>query len=149
MLAEDWAGAAELWQRFGCPLWVALALARSPQLEHGRRALSIIDGLGATAVRSAVLRDRHAAGLPVPRGPRGTSRDNPALLTGREIEVLQLLADGASNAEVARALYLSEKTVGHHVSAVLRKLGEPTRSRAVAAALRRGLVEPRWGVRPM
>jgi DNA-binding NarL/FixJ family response regulator len=63
--------------------------------------------------------------------------------TAREAEVLQLLADGLSYAEVAERLVLSEKTVGHHVSAVLRKLGEPTRSRAVAAALRLGVVAPR------
>jgi DNA-binding NarL/FixJ family response regulator len=45
-----------------------------------------------------------------------------------------------SNADIAARLYLSQKTAGHHVSAVLRKLGEPTRSRAVAAAVRRGIV---------
>jgi DNA-binding CsgD family transcriptional regulator len=143
MLAQDWTAAAAEWSRLGCPLWAALALAASPDLTDGRRALEVIDDLGASAVRRAVLRDRHDRGLPVPRGPRATSRGNPALLTGRELEVLQLLAKGLSNAELARDLYLSEKTVGHHVSAVLRKLGEPTRSRAVAAALRRGLVVPR------
>jgi len=95
------------------------------------------------AVRHAVLRDRHARGLAVPRGPRTASRANPAGLTAREAEVLQLLADGLSYAEVAERLVLSEKTVGHHVSAVLRKLGEPTRSRAVAAALRLGVIAPR------
>jgi DNA-binding NarL/FixJ family response regulator len=57
--------------------------------------------------------------------------------------VLQLLAEGLSYAEVAEHLVLSEKTVGHHVSAVLRKLGEPTRSRAVAKALRLGVIQPR------
>ena len=78
------------------------------------------------------------------RAARGTaSRANPAGLTAREAEVLQLLADGLSYAEVAERLVLSEKTVGHHVSAVLRKLGEPTRSRAVAAALRLGVIAPR------
>jgi DNA-binding CsgD family transcriptional regulator/tetratricopeptide (TPR) repeat protein len=143
MLDQDWSGAAEEWSRLSCPLWAALALAASPALGDGRRALEIIDGLGAPAVRRAVLRDRYARGLPVPRGPRSTSRANPALLTGRELEVLQLLADGLSNADVAQRLYLSEKTVGHHVSAVLRKLGEPTRSRAVAAALRRRVIAPR------
>jgi DNA-binding CsgD family transcriptional regulator len=142
MLEGDWAAAAAEWSRLGCPLWSALALARSPDLADARRALEVVDGLGATGVRRAVLRDRHDRGLAVPRGPRGSSRGNPALLTAREQEVLQLLATGMSNAELARQLYLSEKTVGHHVSAVLRKLGEPTRSRAVAAALRRGLVVP-------
>jgi DNA-binding CsgD family transcriptional regulator/tetratricopeptide (TPR) repeat protein len=143
MLERDWPGAAEEWSRLRCPLWAALALAASPALADGRRALEIIDDLGAPGVRRAVLRDRYAHGLPVPRGPRSTSRGNPALLTGRELEVLQLLADGLSNADLAQRLYLSEKTVGHHVSAVLRKLGEPTRSRAVAAALRRRLIAPR------
>src|SRR5215467_11867774 len=76
-------------------------------------------------------------------GPRPTSRANPAGLTAREAEVLGLLADGLSYAEVAEALILSEKTVGHHVSAVLRKLGEPTRPRAVATALRLGIIPPR------
>ena len=56
--------------------------------------------------------------------------------------MLNLLVDGLSYAEVAERLILSQKTVGHHVSAVLRKLGEPTRSRAVAAAVRRGIVTP-------
>ncbi|MCW2506943.1 MAG: family ATPase [Modestobacter sp.] len=143
MLDEDWSGAAEEWSGLSCPLWAALALAASPALVDARRALEIVDELGAPAVRRAVLRDRYARGLPVPRGPRSTSRANPALLTGRELEVLQLLADGLSNADLAQRLYLSEKTVGHHVSAVLRKLGEPTRSRAVAAALRRRVIAPR------
>jgi DNA-binding NarL/FixJ family response regulator len=56
--------------------------------------------------------------------------------------VLGLVAQGLTNAELAQRLFLSEKTVGHHVSAVLRKLGEPTRARAVATALRQGIVDP-------
>jgi DNA-binding NarL/FixJ family response regulator len=121
-------------------LWTAYALAGSGDLADGRRAIEIVDGLGLPAVRQALLRDRHANGLPVPRGPRTESLANPSRLTARELEVLQLLAEGLSNAETAQRLYLSEKTVGHHVSAVLRKLGEPTRSRAVAAARRQGIV---------
>ena len=73
-------------------------------------------------------------GLPVPRGPRGPARANPAGLTARELDVLRLLVEGLSDAEIATRLTLSERTVGHHVSAVLRKLGVPTRSRAAAAA---------------
>ncbi len=79
----------------------------------------------------------------MPRGPREASRTSPAGLTARETEVLVLLADGLSYAEVAQRLVLSEKTVGHHVSAVLRKLREPTRSRAVATALRLGVIHSR------
>jgi DNA-binding CsgD family transcriptional regulator len=143
MLAGEHRAAAAAWEALGCPLWSAYALAFSPEIRDAQQCLGILDKLGAPAVRRAVLRDRHARGLAVPRGPRQASRANPAGLTAREAEVLQLLADGLSYAEVAERLVLSEKTVGHHVSAVLRKLGEPTRSRAVAAALRLGVIAPR------
>jgi DNA-binding NarL/FixJ family response regulator len=89
-----------------------------------------------------VVRARPARGLLVPRGPRPSSRAHPSGLTTREAEVLALLAEGLSYTEVAQRLVLSPKTVSHHVSAVLRKLGEPTRTRAVAAAQRRGLLPP-------
>jgi DNA-binding NarL/FixJ family response regulator len=62
-------------------------------------------------------------------------------LTTREFDILLLLADGLSTAELADRLVLSPRTVEHHVSAVLRKLGEPTRARAVAAARRLGVLE--------
>jgi DNA-binding CsgD family transcriptional regulator len=140
MLDGAWTAAADAWTALGCPLWAALALGASPDAADGRRALEIVDRLGAAGVRRALLRTRSASGVPVPRGPRPSSRGNPAGLTSRELEVLALLVQGLSNAEVADRLFLSEKTVGHHVSAVLRKLGEPTRSRAVAAALRRRIV---------
>jgi DNA-binding CsgD family transcriptional regulator len=147
MLERRWQVAAADWQRLGCPLWQAIALAHDAPLESGRRALAIIDGLGAVSVRAAVLRTRHASGLAVPRGPRGGQGARSAgggrpVLTSREFDVLQHLADGLSNAEIADRLFLSERTVGHHVSAVLRKLGEPTRARAVAAAARSGLIMP-------
>ena len=143
MLAGRHRRAASEWRALGCPLWSAYALAFSPEVRDAHECLDILDHLGAPAVRDAVLRTRHAQGLTVPRGPRPASRANPAGLTPREVEVLGLLAEGLSYAEVARRLILSEKTVGHHVSSVLRKLGEPTRSRAVAAALRLGIIQPR------
>ena len=143
MLSGEHRAAAGEWRDLGCPLWSAYALAFSPRLQDAQECLEILDGLGVPAVRHAVLRDRHARGLPVPRGPRAARRASPAGLTAREAEVLQLLAEGLSYAEVAERLFLSEKTVGHHVSAVLRKLGEPTRSRAVARALQLGVIQPR------
>jgi DNA-binding CsgD family transcriptional regulator len=142
MLDGDLTGAAEDWQERGCPLWTALSLAAAPGLAGARQALDLVDSIGAPAVRRAILADRHARGLPLPRGPRPTSQANPAGLTAREIDVLRLLVDGLSNADVAQRLFLSEKTVGHHVSAVLHKLGEPTRSRAVASAIRQGILAP-------
>jgi DNA-binding CsgD family transcriptional regulator/Tfp pilus assembly protein PilF len=143
MLAGEHRAAAGEWRDLGCPLWSAYALAFSPRLEDAQECLEILDGLDVPAARHAVLRDRRARGLVVPRGPRAARRASPAGLTARETEVLQLLAEGLSYAEVAERLVLSEKTVGHHVSAVLRKLGEPTRSRAVAKALRLGVIQPR------
>jgi DNA-binding CsgD family transcriptional regulator/tetratricopeptide (TPR) repeat protein len=142
MLDGAWLSAADEWQAVGAPLWAALALGRSPSLDAARAAVAILDSLGAVAVRQAVLRDRHALGLPVPRGPRPARAGDPSGLTARELEVLRLLADGLSNSEIAAQLFLSEKTVGHHVSSVLHKLGEPTRARAAAAAVRRGIVAP-------
>ena len=141
MLEGGHRAAATQWQALGCPLWSAYALAFSPDTGDARDCLDILAGLGATAVRHAVLRDRHARGLRVPRGPRQASRTSPAGLTARETEVLVLLADGLSYAEVAQRLVLSE-THGP-TPAVLRKLREPTRSRAVAAALRLGVIPPR------
>jgi DNA-binding CsgD family transcriptional regulator/tetratricopeptide (TPR) repeat protein len=143
MLADKHRNAAAAWEALGCPLWSAYALALSAEIRDAQESLDILARLDVPAVRHAVLRERHARGLAVPRGPRQASRANPAGLTARETEVLQLLADGLSYAEVADRLVLSEKTVGHHVSAVLRKLGEPTRSRAVAAAMRLGVIAPR------
>ncbi len=140
MLNGSWQAAADAWRSLGLPYWEALALGRDPRLDAARRALEILDSLGACTARTAVVRDRRAAGLPVPRGPRVRAAGG-AGLTPRELEVLALLVDGLSDAAIASALVLSTKTVGHHVSAVLRKLDVPTRSRAAAEARRRGLLE--------
>ena len=140
MRAGEFRAAAEAWRELGCPLWEARALCASADLDDARAGLDLLAGPELAATREAFLRDRHAQGLPIPRGPRPSSRSNAAGLTIREVEVLELLADGLSNADLAKRLYLSEKTVGHHVSAVLRKLGEPTRARAVAKARRTGIL---------
>ncbi|MGZ4165939.1 MAG: response regulator transcription factor, partial [Solirubrobacteraceae bacterium] len=88
----------------------------------------------AAAIVARALRERGARG--VPRGPRPRTRANPAGLTGRELEVLDLLAEGLRNAEIAQRLVVSDKTAEHHVSAVLRKLGVRSRTEAAAAAAR-------------
>jgi DNA-binding CsgD family transcriptional regulator/tetratricopeptide (TPR) repeat protein len=142
MLDGSWREAARAWNALGCPLWEAIALGASRDLTDGRRAAEIADRLGAPGLREALLRSRQASGIPVPRGPRGGASRHPARLTDRELEVLEQLARGMTNAAIGRQLFLSEKTVGHHVSAILRKLDEPTRAGAVAAALRRQIIAP-------
>ena len=92
--------------------------------------------IGATGAAAAFGRERAEAGRSVPRGPRATTRADPAGLTAREREVLALVAEGRTNGEIARTLVLSEKTVGHHVSALLRKLDARTRTEAVANSVR-------------
>ena len=72
----------------------------------------------------------------------GTGRDLTALLTGREREVLELMARGASNREIADALFLAETTVKSHVSAVFSKLGARDRAAAIVMAYDAGVVQP-------
>jgi DNA-binding NarL/FixJ family response regulator len=74
------------------------------------------------------------------RGPRATTRANPAGLTQREVEVLGLVAAGLRNADIAERLYLTPKTVSHHLSAIYAKLGVETRIEAAHAAAQRGIL---------
>jgi DNA-binding CsgD family transcriptional regulator len=140
-IAGDWARAAELWTDLDCPYEAALALADADEEEPLRRALDELQQLGARPAAAIVarrLRARGATGLP--RGPRLTTEGNLAGLTVREMEVLALLVQGLRNAEIAERLFLAAKTVDHHVSAILRKLGVATRGQASAEAIRLGLV---------
>lgn len=139
-IAGEWARAAELWTEIGCPYEAALALGDSDDDDSLRRALDELHGLGAgpaAAIVARRLRERGVRGLP--RGPRPATRENPANLTPRELEVLALVTEGLHNAEIAERLFVSQKTVGHHVSAILRKLDVRTRGQAGAEAVRLGL----------
>ncbi len=139
----DWASAAEQWGEAGCPYEAALALAEGDEVAQ-RKALDELNRLGARAAARIVarrLRARGARGLP--QGPRHTTQASPAGLTVREAEVLDLLAEGLRNADIAERLVLSRRTVDHHVSSILRKLGARSRGEAIAAADRLGLLEHR------
>jgi DNA-binding CsgD family transcriptional regulator len=78
----------------------------------------------------------------VPRGRRAGTRTTPGGLTAREKEVLALIAEGLTDREIARRLFISERTVGHHVSAVLAKAGVSTRTAAARQAARLGVETP-------
>jgi DNA-binding CsgD family transcriptional regulator/tetratricopeptide (TPR) repeat protein len=141
-LAGEHERAAELWSDLGCPYDAALALAGADDEAPLRRSLDELQRLGAEPAAAIVarrLRERGARGLP--RGPRPSTKQNPAGLTTREVEVLELVAEGLRNADIAERLFLSEKTVGHHVSSILRKLDVRTRGQATAEAQRLGITE--------
>jgi len=133
-IAGDWRGAAALWEQIGCPYEQAFALADG-DADAMRNALALFEQLGAqpaVALMRRRLRQQGIAGIP--RGARLSTRANQAGLTNRQLEVLQLMADGFSNAEIASRLFTSLKTVEHHVSAVLSKLGVHSRAQAISAA---------------
>jgi DNA-binding CsgD family transcriptional regulator/tetratricopeptide (TPR) repeat protein len=135
----DWAAAAAAWAELGCPYQQALALVDGGT-DGGLAALPILDRLGATVTAGLVRRRLRDEGVRhVPRGPRPAARRNPAGLTERQQQVLDLLVDGLSNAEIAGRLVISPKTAELHVSAVLGKLRVSSRREAVAAAQRLGL----------
>ncbi len=133
-LAGHWREAAEAWERIGCPYEQALALSEGDE-EAQRTALQILEGLGAAPAAAIVRRQLQSRGVRgLARGPRRSTRANPAGLTNRQMEVLELLAEGLSNREIGKRLFLSTRTVDHHVSALLQKLGAGSRARAAALA---------------
>ena len=142
-IAGDARGAAEAWTAHGCVYEAARALAESCEEALLREALTELERLGAQPLARSVRQSLRTLGASVPRGPRASTRQNPAALTARELEVLGLVAEGLRNAEIADRLVLSRRTVDHHVSAILRKLDARTRGEAVATAGRLGVLEDR------
>jgi predicted ATPase len=141
-LAGEWASAADQWRKRGCPYELALALVDADEEEPLRQALEQLQRLEARPAAAIVARRLHERGVRgLPRGPRPSTRRNDAQLTARELDVLRLLAQGLRNAAIAERLFLSSRTVEHHVSAILRKLGAQSRGEAVAEAARLALLE--------
>ena len=136
-----WSAAASVWSRRGCPYETALMRAHTEDEGQLLDALAACRRLGAKPLEVLVSRRLRSRGISVPRGPRPTTRSNSAQLTSRELEVLQLVARGLRNAEIGDQLVVSRRTVDHHVSGILRKLGARTRGEAVAAAERLGVLE--------
>ncbi len=136
-MGGEWRAAAVAWERLRCPYEAARALAGGDQAAQ-REALRRFEQLGVAPAAEALRRRlRRAGATSIPRGPRPATRDNPYGLTNRQLDVLRLLAEGLTNAQIAARLTLSPKTVDHHVSAVLAKLDVATREEA-AERVRRG-----------
>ncbi len=145
LLADgEWEKAARLWATLGCPYEHALSLVDSDDPDALRAALDILADLGATAtIRLARQRLRARGVRSIPYGPHTTTRANPSGLTSRELEVLELISAGHTSAEIAARLFISAKTVDHHVSSILAKLEVPTRRAAAAKAIRSGWIHGR------
>lgn len=135
--AGDWRGAARAWQQLGCRYEQATVLAWHGGEREQLEALAIAEQLGATAAANLLRREMRVRGVRrIPRGSRSSTRGHPHGLTRREAEVLRLLSEGLANSAIATRLFVSTKTVDHHVSAILAKLGVPSRTEAVAMARR-------------
>ena len=142
-IAGNWRAAADRWKEIGCPYEEATALADgddAAQLE----ALAIFEKLGASPAAERLRHKLRSTGVRgIPRGPRPSTKENPAGLTARQMEVLSLMNDGCTNTEIAERLFISSKTVDHHVSAILAKLDADNRVEAVSVALQSNLINPK------
>jgi DNA-binding CsgD family transcriptional regulator len=137
----EWEKAASFWADRGCPYDRAVALSQGTT-ESRLEALTIFDDLGAVPLASRLRSELGAAGVSgVPRGPTRATRENPFGLTPRQMDVLSHMAEEMTNAEIADRLFVSSRTVDHHVSAILGKLGAATRAEAVAIAGDAGLFD--------
>ncbi len=131
--------AAAIWEAKGIPYERALALMDGDQTTQ-LEALEILETLGATAVAAKHRQSLRDQGVSVPRGKKRETKRHDAGLTARQAEVLQLLDEGLSNFEIADRLFLSTRTVEHHVGAVMSKLNASTRQEAVVLAVEQGLL---------
>jgi DNA-binding CsgD family transcriptional regulator/tetratricopeptide (TPR) repeat protein len=139
-IAGDWRDAAALWAELGCPYEQALALAEGDAAAQ-LSALALFEQLGAQPAAALVRQRMRQQGMQgIPRGPRPSTRTNQAGLTTRQLEVLLLMAEGLSNAEIASRLSTSLHTIDHHVSAVLVKLQVHSRAQAISTAYQSGII---------
>ncbi len=140
-VSGEWREAAAAWSKLGCPYEQAIALAAGDEGAQ-REALALFDQLGAAPAARRLRRMMRSLGVrAIPTGPRSARRNDPAGLTPRQNQVLQLLAAGLSNAAIAARLSMSVKTVEHHVGAVLAAFAASSRLQAVQVARDRGLLE--------
>ena len=139
-IAGDRQGAAQAWERLGRPYDAALVWVMSSDEAGLRSAVKTLDDLGARATAAVARRRMKDLGMTaIPRGPRRATRADPAGLTAREREVLALLTEGLPDREISQRLFISERTVHHHVSAILAKIGVSSRTAAAREAVRMGI----------
>jgi len=140
-LRGRWQEAADIWTDRRAPYLTALALLDGDN-DALYRALATLEALGATAVvTNAKELIRKRGGRLATRGPRASTQANAAGLTTREMDVLRLIDEGRSNAEIGARLFVSAKTVDHHISSILAKLNAKSRGQAAAEGRRLRLLQ--------
>jgi DNA-binding NarL/FixJ family response regulator len=140
-IAGDATHAAELWDRLGYRYEGALALMDTNDEALLRDSLTRLSDLGAEAAARLVRQRMRDLGIrSIPAGARAATKAHPRGLTAREQQILELLSQGQSNEEISASLFISVRTVEHHVSAILGKLGVTTRKGAAGEALKLGLI---------
>jgi DNA-binding CsgD family transcriptional regulator len=139
-IAGNAAYAAELWDRLGYRYEAALALLDTKDETLLRESLARLSDLGAEAAARLVRQTMRDLGIrSIPAGARPATKAHPRGLTAREQQILELLSQGHSNEEISASLFISVRTVEHHVSAILGKLGATSRKDAAEEALKLGL----------
>jgi predicted ATPase/DNA-binding CsgD family transcriptional regulator len=133
--------AADLWKQLGCPYEQALALFEGNETDK-RMAITIVHKLGADAIYEKMKFQMRTSGIKnIPRGIRKSTKSNPANLTERELDVLQFLKEGLQNKEIAGRLFISPKTVDHHISSIFFKLDVKSRAKAVQEAIHLDIIK--------
>jgi predicted ATPase/DNA-binding CsgD family transcriptional regulator len=133
--------ASGLWKQLGCLYEQALTLFEGND-DDKREAIEIFDKLGAEAICEKMKFEMRASGIKkIPRGTRKSTKSNPANLTERELDVLRLLKDDLQNKEIAAKLFISPKTVDHHITAIFFKLEVNSRAKAVQEAIRLDIIK--------
>ncbi len=142
MSKKDWRGAADAFGDVGWMYDRGLMLSMLDDETALVEAIEIARGLGAQPLVRRVTRRMRELSIRVPQGKRESTRSNPAGLTARQVEVLVLVAEGLTNAEIAERLVVSQRTAEHHVAALFTKLGVATRREAAQRASELGLTAP-------
>lgn len=139
-ISGRWREAAAAWRELKCPFEAARAMMEGDEAAQ-REALGVFETFSARPMIERVRYKLRAAGVRgLQRGPRGSTQNNLAGLTGKEVEVIGLLALGLRNKEIGQRLHRSARTVDHHLAAIFTKLDVSTRTEAVSAAYRLGII---------